>query len=314
MMRMRPLMAGVELGGTKCICVIGTGPDDIRDQVWLPTASPEVTLGSIVSVLDAWSHQYGAPESIGVASFGPLDLRKESPTFGRITASAKEGWRDVRVLETLSRGRSSTVGFNTDVNAAALAEGRWGAAQGLADFAYVTVGTGVGVGIVANGALVGGCHHAELGHIRVARLTGDTWAGSCVFHGDCVEGLASGPAIRARVGQPAEEIDSDHEVWEPVADALGQLLHTLVFATAPRRILIGGGVVAGRPELLDRVRHRLLCSINGYIDVEAMTGGVDRYVIAPGLGVSAGPLGALALAADAAESVMHTNKLPIAKP
>ncbi len=295
----RPLLAGVELGGTKCICVLGTGPDDIREQRRIPTAAPDVTLSDIVAVLDSWQARHGEIAALGIASFGPLDLQLQSARYGHVTSSVKPGWQDVDVVGRLAARRRVPLGFSTDVNGAALAEGRWGAARGLRDYAYVTVGTGIGVGVVAHGQLVLGCNHSELGHIRVVRLAGDTWGGVCPYHGDCAEGLASGPAIAARAGVAAGEVAADSPVWDFAAHALGQLLHTMVFATAPQRILIGGGVMEGHPELLPKVRRRLLASINGFIDVERLTGGMARYVVAPGLGPLAGPLGALALAADA---------------
>jgi fructokinase len=152
---------------------------------------------------------------------------------------------------------------------------------------------------VVGGKPVFGCNHSELGHVRIARSPGDLWPGICRFHGDCVEGLASGPAIAARAGLLAQEIPDDNPVWELVAHALAQLVHTMVLATAPRRILVGGGVVQARPQILGHVRRLLIESLNGYLDLEELTGGVDRYVVPPGLGALAGPLGALALAADA---------------
>ena len=182
-----------------------------------------------------------------------------------------------------------------------MAEGRWGAARGLADYAYVTVGTGVGVGLIVAGRTVFGCNHTELGHIRIVRLHGDSWPGICQFHGDCVEGLASGPAIGARAGMPGSEVPPDSPIWESVTHALAQLVQAMLLSTAPRRVLIGGGVLERRPELLVRVRQMLVQSIHHYLDLEDVTGGVDCYVVAPGLGALAGPLGALALAADAYE-------------
>jgi fructokinase len=185
------------------------------------------------------------------------------------------------------------------VNGAALAEGRWGAARDLDDFAYVTVGTGIGVGLVVAGRTVFGCNHTELGHIRIARLAGDSWPGICPFHADCVEGLASGPAIAARTGVPADRLPSDSPVWDSVAHALGQLMHTLLLSTAPRRVLVGGGVAEGRPALLEEVNRRFVGSLNGYLNVQALTGSSEPYIAPPALGRLAGPLGALALAADA---------------
>ena len=297
----RPLYGGVELGGTKCICILGTGPDDVREQAAVATGSdPGAALSRIESLLGEWSVRHGPVAALGVASFGPLDLALRSPTYGFIRATAKPGWRDTDVASRLGRSCGVPVGCDTDVNAAAIAEGRWGAARGLADYAYVTVGTGVGVGLVVNGRPVQGFSHPECGHIRVARMAGDAWSGSCPFHGDCVEGLASGPAIAARSGRAPETLRGDDPVWEYVADALAQLLHTVMLTAAPRRILVGGGVATARPGLLPLVRRRLTRSLGGYFDLDALIGRVDEYACAPGLGERAGPLGALALAADAA--------------
>jgi fructokinase len=300
MIESKPLLGGVELGGTKCVCLIGTGPEDIRVQISLPTGSdPQVTLSCIEEILRNGISLHGPIQALGIASFGPLDLARHSPTFGAITSTVKPGWSHTPVAARLARTFNVPVGFDTDVNGAALAEGRWGAAEGLADYAYVTVGTGVGVGLVVNGRLAHGFGHPELGHIRIARKAGDLWQGACTFHGDCVEGLASGVAIAARAGAPADLIPIESPIWDLAAHALGQLLHTLVLATAPRRILVGGGVVRERPELLERIRRQLTLSLNSYLDLDQLTGGIDRYIVPPGLGALAGPLGALALAADA---------------
>ena len=300
MNRSQPLLCGVELGGTKCVCLIGTGPEHILAQTAIPTsADAGETLRQIADVLRRWQQMHGAFLALGLASFGPLDLRAGSRAFGQITSPAKPGWAGVDIVGRLGRVHGVPVGFNTDVIGAALAEGRWGGARDLADFAYMTVGTGVGVGLVVAGKPVFGCTHSELGHVRIARRPGDLWPGICRFHGDCVEGLASGPAIAARAGLLAEDIPDDNPIWELAAHAIGQLVHTMVLATAPQRILVGGGVVQARPQILRHVRRLLVESLNGYLDLEELTGGVDRYVVPPGLGARAGPLGALALAADA---------------
>ncbi len=298
-LRAKPLLGGVELGGTKCVCILGTGPGDIREQLSLPTADRDSTLARINAVLDVWHSKHGAIEALGLASFGPLDLRPGSLRFGHITSTVKPGWEETNILGRLGTHRGIPVAINTDVNGAALAEGRWGAAQHLDDFAYVTVGTGVGVGLIVNGSPVFGCNHTELGHMRIARLPGDIWPGICPFHGDCIEGLASGPAIGARAGVPGNQIAPDSPVWEPVAHALSQLVHTMLLATAPRRILIGGGVIERRPELLERIRESFVRSLNGYLDLQDITGGIGSYVTPPGLGPLAGPMGSLALASDA---------------
>jgi fructokinase len=303
-----PLLGAVELGGTKCVCLIGTGPDDVRMRVSIPTGTdPAATLRQVQEELRHGISTHGPVAALGIASFGPLDLDRHSPTYGSITSTAKPGWRNTPVAAILANAFHVPIGFDTDVNGAALAEGRWGAARNLADFAYVTVGTGVGVGLVVGGRPVCGFTHSELGHIRIARTPRDRFAGACVFHGDCVEGLASGAAIAARMGIPAERVAVHDPVWELVAQALAQLLHTLVLTTAPRRILIGGGVAEGRPELFPRIRSLLVESLNDYLDLKRLIGRIDHYVVAPGRASLAGPLGALALAADASRAIDRTT-------
>jgi fructokinase len=294
------LLAGVELGGTKCVCIIGTGPDDVRALERLPTGERNETLGQIEDVLERGRAQHGDFAALGVGTFGPADLRESSPTWGHITSTPKPGWRNTDVAQRLHRRFGIPVNFDTDVNGAAFAEGRWGAAQGLSDFAYVTVGTGIGVGSIVRGRSVFGINHTELGHIRVVRKPGDTFAGSCPFHGDCIEGLASGPAIEARTGVPAGQLPADHPAWEFVVHGLAQLMHTMVLSTAPARIFLGGGVMSGQPHLVSRIRQELQRSLNGYVEVAALgPGGISQFIVPPGLGAMAGPLGTLALAADA---------------
>ena len=293
------LLAGVELGGTKCVCILGTGPDDVRAVERLGTGEREDTLLQIEAVLDRWRQQHGAVRALGIASFGPIDLREHSSTFGFITSTTKPGWRDTDVAQRLGKHLGVPVGFDTDVNGAALAEGRWGAGRGLDDFAYVTVGTGIGVGTIVRGRSIFGMNHTELGHIRVARKPGDTFAGMCPFHGDCIEGLASGPAIEARTGKPAFQLPPDHPAWDFVAHGLAQLLHTMVLTTAPQRIFLGGGVMGGQAHLFERIQQELKRSLNGYVEAPELDQGIAQFIVPPGLGTMAGPLGALALAADA---------------
>lgn len=296
----QPLLAGVELGGTKCICLIGTSPDDIREQLSIPTSSDaDATLGRIEHTLHEWQRRHGAIAALGIASFGPVDLQRQSATYGFITSTPKPGWRHTDVGPRLARAFRVPWGFDTDVNGAAIAEGRWGAARGLTDFAYITVGTGIGAGVIAAGRPLGGIGHPELGHIRVARVPGDQWPGSCSFHGDCLEGLASGPAIEQRLGIRADRLAPDDPVWELVAHALAQLLHTLVLATAPQRILLGGGVMGAQPHLFERLRRQLQRSLNHYIEAPQLDAGIDDYIRPPDLGDLAGPLGALAVAQNA---------------
>lgn len=300
MSRPKPLLGGVELGGTKCVCLIGTAHDDIRAQRSIPTGGdPAATLSRIEDTLRDWQAAQGPIAALGIASFGPLDLEPRSMTYGFITTTTKPGWRNTDVARRLARAFDVPVGFNTDVNGAALAEGRWGAAKGLSDFAYVTVGTGIGVGLVVAGRPVHGFSHAELGHIRIVRRAGDHWPGACTFHGDCLEGLASGAAIEQRLGVRADSLAPDDPVWELVAHALVQLLHTLVLATAPQRILLGGGVMHAQRHLFERLRRELQLSLNHYIEAPQLGERIDEYIRPPQLGELAGPLGSLALAQDA---------------
>jgi len=291
-----PLYAGVELGGTKCVCTLARGHQEILEQITVPTTAPDETLAAIERVLLEWQDNEPV-DALGIGSFGPIDLDRDSSTYGRITTTPKPGWAGTDVAMRLRRALSVPIGFDTDVNGAALAEAKWGAGQGLRDLAYVTVGTGVGVGLVGDGKPVHGLGHPEAGHIRIARMPGDNWPGSCPFHGDCVEGLASGPAIKARLGvEHLHDFSSDHPVLETVAWALAQLCHALVCTAAPSTILIGGGVVTGQPHLIDRTGQLLVESLASYISLPAGR----PYVQAPGLGVQAGPLGSIALAMEAA--------------
>jgi fructokinase len=293
-----PLLAGVEFGGTKCICILGSGPADVRAQVELPTRAPQATFAAIEAVLDGWRAQQWHFSALGLAAFGPLNLRRDSPRFGWTARTVKAGWSDTELLGRLAGRYQIPTGIDTDVNAAARAEGRWGGAQGLADYVYVTVGTGIGAGVIVNGLPVSGANHTELGHIRIVRMPGDHFAGVCPFHGDCLEGLAAGPAIAARSQRDPRTLLPEDPTWEPVAHALAQLCQTLVLATGPRRIFLGGGVMIGQPQLFAMIRPRLQASLNGYIATDETGAGIDRFIVPSALGLTVGPLGALAVAAD----------------
>ena len=293
--------AGIELGGTKCVCILGSGPKDIHAREQLPTGDPHTTLAQFAEILARWKAAGAGFASIGIASFGPLDLRAGSPHFGRIGKTPKHAWTHTDLLGFFRQRFPVPVSITTDVIGAALAERNWGGGQGLRHFAYVTVGTGVGVGLIQDGRPLVGAHHPELGHARVARAPGDDFPGHCSFHGDCVEGLASGPAIKARCGVDAAEVPVSGSAWLNVAHTLGQLAHLLVVSVAPQRILMGGGVLAKRPQLFEQIRRCLSESLNDYLEMDELANGLDTYLVPPGLGADAGPLGALAVAIDAHE-------------
>lgn len=290
-----PLIAGIELGGTKVNCVLARGPGEIEDEVRIPTTRPDETLAAVDAVLDRWMGFAG----IGIASFGPISIDRRAGDYGSITSTPKPGWAGTDVERRIAARYRVPTGFHTDVVGAALAEAKWGAGAGLGELAYVTVGTGIGVGVIASGLPVDGLTHAELGHIRPVRVPGDEWVGICPFHGACLEGLAAGPAIRARTATAAEELAADDPAWDGVAHALGQLLHTLVLTGIPRRVVMGGGVMAAS-HLFPKVRAAMTRSLGGYIALPEVAM-ADTFVVPPKLGARAGPLGAIVLGQQALE-------------
>ena len=293
------LFAGVELGGTKCICLLASDPDTVLEEIRLPTGEPAGTLRAVAAILSGWQRHHSI-SSLGVAAFGPIERDPRSSRFGRVLTTPKPGWSGVDLLASF-RHLGLPIAFDTDVNGAALAEARWGAARELHDFAYITVGTGIGVGTVVDGRPLGRHAHSEAGHLRIGRLPGDDWPGACPFHGDCVEGLASGAAIAARTGHPAASLPDDDAVWEPVGHAIATLCHNLALSVVPQRILLGGGIALGRPALLSRVRRTFAAGLAGYATEVVANGDIDTYLMPPALGRRAGPLGAIALAQRALE-------------
>jgi fructokinase len=289
------LYGGIEAGGAKWVCAVGTGPTDMREITTFPTTAPDETIARAVGFFAA----NGSLEAVGVGSFGPIDLRRTSRSFGFITTTPKPGWAQTDVAGRLEALLEVPVAFDTDVNAAALGEHRWGAALGLDCFCYVTVGTGIGGGVVVNGRLVHGLLHPELGHMRIPHdLAADPFPGSCPYHGDCFEGLASGEAMRERWGKGAHELDED-EAWDLEAQYLALGLVNVICALSPERIILGGGVMK-QPTLLSRVHARLRELLAGYFDAPELGDGIGDFVVRPGLGDRAGVLGAIALAQSAA--------------
>jgi fructokinase len=290
------LLGGIEAGGSKFVCVVGTGPDDLRAELRVPTTSPGETLAAALQFFQAQQATHGRLDALGIGSFGPVDLHPDSERFGYITSTPKPGWTNTDLAGVFRGGLGVPVAFDTDVNAAALGEWRYGAARGLDTFLYLTVGTGIGGGALVHGRVLHGLVHPEMGHVRVARdHHADPFAGACPFHGDCLEGLASGTAMAARWGRPAHELPAEHQAWTLEAHYLAQALQGFVCTLSPQRIVIGGGVMDA-PLLLPRVRHELQRLLHGYIQAPELLRDIDAYVVPPQLGRRAGALGALVLA------------------
>jgi fructokinase len=283
---------GIETGGTKWECAIGKGPKDLRATATVPTTTPSETIERVV----AFFEREGPVSGVGIGSFGPVDQKVDSATWGHITSTPKPGWAYTDVGPEI-RGRLGVpVAFDTDVNAAALGERRWGAAQGLDTFCYITVGTGIGGGGMAAGALLHGLLHPEFGHMRIPHDRDlDPFDGVCPYHGDCWEGLASGRAIEARWGRPAVDLDEDEAVWLLEAHYLALGLVSVICVLSPERILLGGGVM-NRGNLLPLVHREVHAILNGYLETTALGAGIGEYIRRPALGSRAGVLGAIALA------------------
>jgi len=292
------LYGGIEAGGTKFVCAIGTGPDDIRAETRFPTSEPESALRQAIAFFQ--EHQATEPlAAVGVASFGPLDPDPRSLTFGYITTTPKPGWAHTNFVGPLREALGVPVGFDTDVNGAALGEHRWGAAQGLDTFVYLTIGTGLGGGGMVNGNLIHGLVHPEMGHMLIPHnWDADPYAGFCPYHGDCWEGLAAGPALEGRWQTRAENLPPDHPAWELEAHYLALGLVNIICTLSPQRIILGGGVMDQR-HLFPLIHNNVYIMLNGYIQSAQLLENMDQYIVPPGLGGRSGVLGAMALAQDA---------------
>ncbi|MDT8436007.1 MAG: ROK family protein [Gemmatimonadota bacterium] len=312
------LVGAIEAGGTKFVCAVGrapaagadatpdatpdAAPDALLAETRFPTTTPDETLERAAGWLREAAARHGTLAALGIGSFGPVDVDPASPTWGHVTSTPKPGWQGAAFAPRLAAALGVPVGFDTDVNAAALGEWLWGAGRGTDTLVYVTVGTGIGGGAVLGGRPLHGLLHPEMGHVPVGRDPArDSFPGICPFHGDCLEGMASGPALAAHWGRPAEELPPDHEAWEREAAHLAAGLAAITCVLSPERIVLGGGVME-TPGLLERVRDALHARLAGYLRAPRLAerAGLDEYLVPPGLGARAGVLGALALAARAA--------------
>jgi fructokinase len=283
---------GVEAGGTKWVLAVGSSPGDLDDVTTIPTTSPRETLERVGQFFD----RHSEVTAVGIGSFGPIDLREGSPRYGTITTTPKPGWSNTNVGGFLRSRLDVPVVVDTDVNAAALAEGRWGAARDVDSFCYITVGTGIGGGVVVHGEPLHGLLHPEIGHMRIPHdVARDPFGGACPYHGDCFEGLASGEALRVRFGRDPGGV-RDEEAWDLEAEYIALGLVNVVSTLSPQRIIVGGGVM-NETTLLPRVRRRLADLAAGYFDAAELSApGIDSFVVTPALGDCSGVCGALELA------------------
>ncbi|WP_299404386.1 ROK family protein [Acaryochloris sp. IP29b_bin.148] len=296
------LFGGIEAGGTKFICAVGTDPDNLQSQTRISTTTPEETLGQVVDFFRQQQVEAGEIEAIGIGAFGPVNVNPDSPKFGWFLNTPKPGWQQIDFLGLLQRELGVPhIGFDTDVNAAALGEYQWGNAQGIANFIYLTVGTGVGGGGMVDGKLMHGLLHPEMGHILIPHdVIADPFVGACPFHKDCLEGLASGYAMEKRWGQPGASLPPDHPAWALEAHYLALGLINFIFTLSPERIIIGGGVMEQK-QMFPMVRSQVQALLSHYLDVPEIVYDIDNYILPPKLGAKAGFSGAFVLAAQALE-------------
>ncbi len=288
-----PLYAGIEAGGTKFNCVIGSDPLHVTARAKFPTTTPEETLAQTAAFFAEHSEKHGKFSAMGLACFGPVDLQKDSPTYGYITATPKKHWSNTDVAGYFEKALNIPVAFDTDVNGAAVGEHLYGAAQGIDDFVYVTIGTGVGAGVVANGKLVNGAVHTEMGHMFISReRESGPFENICPFHENCLTGVAAGPAIKARWGKVGNELPEDHEAWDLEAYYLAVMCVNITLCLSPRLIILGGGVM-DQAHLFPKVRQQFKELMNGFM-MPAIA--LEEYIVPTGLPGRSGEVGALALA------------------
>jgi fructokinase len=293
---MNRLYGGIEAGGTKFVCMVATGPDHVIEERRFPTTLPDETIQQAIAFFAPYAGR-GELAAVGIASFGPVDLNPASTTYGYITTTPKKAWNYVDLHGCIYRALNLPVAFDTDVNAAAFGEHYWTSGNtGLDPFVYITVGTGIGVGVLANGRPLHGLVHTEAGHFAIPHdREKDPFPGNCPFHGDCLEGLASGTAISQRWGENAETLPDAHPAWELEAEYIALALINLIYAYSPQRIVVGGGV-SQHAGLLAAVRRKVQQGLNGYIQSPMVLKNIAEYIVPPSLGNRSGVLGAIAMA------------------
>jgi fructokinase len=297
---MNEIYGGIEAGGTKFICAVGSSPDDIRAEIRFPTAQPAETLPKAIKFFKEQEKKHGKLTAVGIASFGPVDPDPNSPFFGFATSTPKPGWANTDIVGPVRKALNVPVGFDTDVNGAALGEWRWGAAQGLNTFIYLTIGTGIGGGGMVNGEPVHGMLHPEMGHILVPHdWQADPFPGVCPYHGDCLEGLATGPSVEKRWGQRGETLPVNHPAWQLEAHYIALALVNYILIMSPQRLILGGGVMQ-QMQLFPPIRSEVQKLLKGYVRMPQILEKIDDYIVPPGLGGRAGVMGAIALAYRAA--------------
>lgn len=284
-------LGALEAGGTKMVCAIGNENGEIFERVSIPTESPDVTMPKLIA--------YFADkeiEALGIGCFGPIDLNRNSETYGCITTTPKLAWKNYNIVKAFQDALSVPVGFDTDVNGSALGEATWGITKGLQNSMYITIGTGVGTGIITNGTLLHGMLHPEGGHLLLSKHPKDSFEGTCPYHKNCLEGLAAGPAIEARWGEKGTQLADRKEVWELEAYYIAQALVDYIMVISPQRIVIGGGVMH-QEHLMPLIREEVKRQLAGYIDTKELSD-IDQYIVLPSLNDNQGIMGALKLGLD----------------
>lgn len=286
----------LEAGGTKMVMSILTAEGEMIERKSIPTLTPAETMPAMIEFFGSYDLT-----ALGIGCFGPLDLNPASPTYGSITATPKLAWRNYPIRQAFADALRIPVGIDTDVNGAALAEVTMGAAKGLDSCVYVTIGTGIGGGVIMGGQPVHGMMHPEMGHqLMLPDANDPTPDGFCPYHKHCLEGLAAGPAIQKRWGVPGSELPRDHAAWVLEANYLAEMCHNAIMTLSPQKIILGGGVM-GQEFLIGLIRARTLELLNGYISSPEVERGLADYIVAPGLGVNSGVMGAWLLAKEAAK-------------